>query len=138
MPYGSSETDWIKNELKRSLERELDQSQNLAMTIVAGDDAKVILGGLTATTSYGWLHIATLWVTEECRGQGIGAALLNAAEQHAITVDCHASWLETSNPRAKRFYLNQGFELFGRLSNEDCGDPAGHHRWFLKKRLDVK
>ena len=138
VPYESSETLVVQRELSQSLGRELEQSRNTALTIVASTDDDAIVGGLAAKTSYGWLHIDALFVADRFRGRGIGAALLCAAEQRAIEADCHAVWLDTSNPHARQFYMRGGFEQFACLSNEDRWNPPAHRRWFLRKLLGVE
>ncbi len=95
-----------------------------------------LIGGLTASTSYGWILIKTLWVDEAQRNQGVGRLLMEEAEAKGIGLGCHSAWLDTSNPDAKTFYETLGYEVFGELSNDAEQFPESHRRWFLKKSLD--
>ena len=93
------------------------------------------MAGLTASTSYGWLLIKTLWVHEDQRGTGLGRQLVEAAEKKAQDLGCANAWLDTSNPAAHGFYRALGYEAFGVLENDQYTTPTGHRRWFMKKRL---
>jgi len=91
-----------------------------------------LIGGVLALT-YCWqcLYVDALWVSEEHRGRGYGAALLSRVESEARKMGCSLSHLDTFDFQAKDFYLAHGYEVFGTL--DDC--PPGHQRFFLKKRL---
>ena len=128
---------WIENELLNSLCSSMPQSYNARLALVARSDGDEIAGGLSATTSYGWLLIKALWVDERFRRMGVGRSLMATAEAKARTLACHGAWLDTSNPDALSFYLSLGYAPFAELNNQDVGDPAGHRRWFLKKSLST-
>ena len=85
--------------------------------------------GVMGTMSWGWLFIEAVWVSEALRGQGVGRALMTAAERHAKEAGCHAVWLDTF--QAREFYLALGYETFGVL--EDY--PPGQQRTFMRKAL---
>ena len=125
----------IEQSLLETLRSELPQATNASFVLTLKDSVGTIVGGLTASTSYGWLLIKVLWVEEEHRGRGYGRQLVEAAERKAGDYDCHSVWLDTSHPGAMRFYLTLGFEVFGELSNAEGKFPEGHSRWFLKKSL---
>lgn len=110
------------------------QADNTRFTLSVREQDRLI-AGLTASSSYGWLHIHTLWVAEQHRGQGIGSELLRRAEMQARTSGCHHVWLETSNKRAARLYEVNGYELFGRLANQPDQFPGEHERSFYRKTL---
>ena len=60
--------------------------------------------------------LAVLWdirVSAEIRGQGVGSALLRAAEEWAKAIGCRQFKVETQNINvaACRFYAKQGFQL---------------------------
>ena len=61
------------------------------------------------------VRIANLWVAEDRRRQGIGAALMARAEAEARRAGARALVLETQscNHPAIRFYRRQGFGLIG-------------------------
>ncbi|MEM1438229.1 MAG: GNAT family N-acetyltransferase [Pseudomonadota bacterium] len=127
---------FIEKALLKSLRSELPQSTNTSFVLSLKDPVGTIVGGLTASTSYGWLLIKVLWVEEGHRGLGFGRQLVAEAERRASDADCHSAWLDTSNPDAMRFYLSLGYTVFGELNNTGNQAPQGHARWFLKKPLD--
>ena len=111
-PYGGG-TDW----------REL--------TITARDDEGRLLAGLNGYTSWGWLFVKLLWVSESHRGSGLGRRILLAAEEEAVKRGCTQVWLDTFSFQAPGFYEKQGYREFGRLENF----PVGHSRSFFTKSL---
>lgn len=125
----------IEMELLKSLADKLPQTQNSHLVLAARNDQKSLIGGLTASTSYGWLLIKTLWVDQECRRQRVGMLLVDVAENRARAADCHAAWLDTSNPESMLFYAELGYEIFGELTNSPGQLPETHHRWFMRKSL---
>jgi GNAT superfamily N-acetyltransferase len=96
------------------------------------DGAGGIVGGLLGSVYYGWLFVNILWVADEHRGGGHGAALVRRAEAEARARGCRAVWLDTFSFQAPGFYRKMGFTEFGRLDDY----PAGHTRHFLWKPLD--
>ncbi len=124
--------DVIENKLMISLKSTLPQSINEQFVLSARDNNQSLIGGLTASTSYGWMLIKTLWVDSSYRRKGTGSALLKSALAHAARLGCHAAWLDTSNPEAMRFYEHAGFEVFGQLNNQPGQTPETHQRWFMK------
>lgn len=130
--------DDIERELLKSLRSSLPQSLNDSFVLTARANDGSLVGGLSASSSYSWLLIKTLWVDSAYRRMGAGAALLESAEAHAATeLGCHAAWLDTSNPDAMQFYVKFGYEVFGQLSNGPGQMPELHRRWFMKKALVV-
>lgn len=127
--------DVIEDKLLFSLKNTLPQSINEQFVLSARDNNQSLIGGLTASTSYGWLLIKTLWVDSSYRRRGTGSALLMSALAHAKHLGCHAAWLDTSNPEAMRFYERSGFEVFGCLNNQPGQAPENHQRWFMKLAL---
>ncbi len=59
-----------------------------------------------------WALISAFVVDEDCRGEGIGAALLNAAEQHAFAPGCGQIELSGNERRIRShtFYEHNGYE----------------------------
>jgi GNAT superfamily N-acetyltransferase len=89
------------------------------------------VGGLWGQTYWNWLFVELLFVPAVCRGSGIGSSLLRQAEDEAIRRGCVGAWLDTFSYQAPGFYARLGYTLFGTI--EDY--PAGHNRFFFKKRL---
>jgi ribosomal protein S18 acetylase RimI-like enzyme len=75
-------------------------------TLAAG-----ILGFIVAETRRKNGHIITIDVAEEARREGVGSALLQAAEDQLLSAGAIAVALETpvNNEAAIRFYKQQGY-----------------------------
>ena len=86
-------------------------------------------GGLKAETRYGWLYVEQLWVAETCRGQGLGSALLEAAEAEARRSGCAGVHLHTLAFQAPAFYAKRGYRQVGQL---DGLPPGAASHWFAK------
>ncbi|HLM02904.1 MAG TPA: GNAT family N-acetyltransferase [Pyrinomonadaceae bacterium] len=96
------------------------------------DEAGEIVGGVYGKYgSFGWLYISALWVSENVRGCGHGARLMNAIEREACKNGCVNAYLDTFSFQAPEFYKKLGYTVFGEL--EDF--PAGHSRIFMRKSL---
>lgn len=132
---GVEVAEWLEAKLLSSLRATNSQAQNSNVILAVKDSEDRIVGGLVASTSYGWLLVKILWIDERNRRSGIGRALMEHAELSASSLGCHGAWLDTSSPQAYKFYLELGFETFGQLHNQIDQDPPGHQRWFMKKSL---
>ena len=93
---------------------------------------------MVASTSYGWLLVKMLWVDSAWRRTRVRTRLMAAVEEKGREIGCHAAWLDTSSAEARAFYLRLGYTVFGTLENEGGDVPAGHTRWFMRKRLPAK
>ena len=129
---------FLETELLASLRASLPQGTNSSFVLSARDSENVIIGGLIASTSYGWLLIKVVWVDNAFTNLGLGRSLMERAEQKGADIGCHAAWLDTSNPDAMKFYLRLGYEQFGLLSNIASQKPQDHKRWFMQKPLLLK
>jgi GNAT superfamily N-acetyltransferase len=98
---------------------------------VADAETKEIVGGLFGATAYGYLRIDMVYLPEPLRRQGLGAQLMQQAEDEARRRGCRGSYLDTFDFQARGFYERLGYTLTGTL--EDT--PPGHTRFFLKKQL---
>ncbi len=103
----------------------------IPLALFIRDSQGVILGGLTGGTYWNWLFVATLWLREDVRRQGLGSHLLTQAEREASRRGCRHSFLDTTSFQALPFYLKQGYQLYTQLDDF----PPGHSRYFLKKEL---
>lgn len=106
----------------------IEDTKPIGLTVY---DTETLVGGLNGVTSFGWLYIATLWLDEAYRHQGIGTELLQAAEQEALRRGCLRSCLTSFTFQAKPFYEKHGYEVFGRLDDY----PEGEKMYFMKKVL---
>lgn len=90
-----------------------------------------VLGGLVGMMRYGWLHVDWLWLGDDVRGQGLGTAVMAAAETEARRRGCIGAHLETTAYQALPFYEGLGYTVFGVLE----GNPVGSKSYFLRKEL---
>lgn len=134
-PEQKQKGDVLEQNLLADLARINTQSRNETIILELHDNAGHLIGGVTADTSYGWVLIKIIWVSEQVRGQGFGQQLMQAVENYARALGCHAAWLETSNPSAQPFYQSLGYSNFGTLENTPDQTPPEHKRWFMKKSL---
>ncbi|MGI9401691.1 MAG: GNAT family N-acetyltransferase [Rhizobiaceae bacterium] len=134
-PEGLQVSAFVAQELLASLAKSSVQAENSDLVISARDGTGNIIGGITASTSYGWLLVKTLWVREENRGGGIGRGLVMAAHDAGRKAGCHAAWLDTSSAEARDFYTGLEYEVFGELANAPGQFPEVHKRWFMKRDL---
>lgn len=107
-------------------------------TLVAEDDAGIagyICYGPTPLTEGTW-DIYWEAVAREKRGQGIGRALMEAAEEEAREAQGRLAIIETSSTPAyektMRFHLGNGYEMVARIP--DFYAP-GDDKLILQKRL---
>lgn len=127
---GSAEAAAVLAGLK-DFNRQFGSAEWRELTIYSRDLHGHVDAGLNGFTSWGWLFVKLLWVSEPLRGMGMGSRLLAAAEAEARTRGCRGVWLDTFGFQARGFYEKRGYRLFGEL-----GDfPAGYSRFFLEKRL---
>ncbi|RUU21989.1 N-acetyltransferase [Mesorhizobium sp. M7A.T.Ca.TU.009.01.3.2] len=88
-------------------------------------------GGLWGRTELGLLFLDMFFLPEQLRGQSFGSQLLTTIEEEAIRRGCKKAVVETSSFQAPLFYMQHGFEEFGKV---EFGIP-GHARVFLRKDL---
>jgi predicted N-acetyltransferase YhbS len=107
-------------------------------TLVAEDDSEIvgyICYGPTPMTDGTWdlYWEAVAW---ERRGQGIGSALMKAAEEEIRKAKGRLALIETSSTPAyektRRFHLNQGYEIIARIPDFYS---TGDDKVILQKRL---
>jgi len=102
----------------------------LVITALDGDDG--LVGGLAGEYGLGWLHVTMLAVAPERRRTGIGARLLDQAEQWARRQGALGVYLETIAFQSLAFYERLGYRRFG----EQLDHPPGYTRYHLEKRFD--
>lgn len=75
----------------------------------------IILGGLSGLVFGSYLEVKLLWVADELRGKGVGAALLKRAEDEARARGCSYAIVDTFDFQAEGFYLKQRYIPYARL-----------------------
>lgn len=101
------------------------------IVVVMQDSNGKVVGGLSGSTNFDWLHIRLLAVDEKLSGKGFGRKLMQLAENEAIARHCTHAHLDTFSFQALPFYQKLGYEIFGTLDDY----PQGHKRYYLKKSL---
>lgn len=88
-----------------------------------------VVGGLVASTYWGWLDVEHVWVAETMRGRGLGRLLLRTAEREAQARGCSRARLTTFHFQARAFYEKEGYRVVGAL---DDYPPGGTYYWMRK------
>jgi GNAT superfamily N-acetyltransferase len=99
------------------------------LAVVARGAEGEILGGVAGRTIYDHFLIEVVWVAETMRGAGLGARLMNRAEEQAKRRGCRGAQVDTVSFQAPGFYEKLGFRIIGTVE----GYPSGHDRHFLVK-----
>jgi ribosomal protein S18 acetylase RimI-like enzyme len=107
----------------------IDDGRELAV-IVRGRDGEIV-AGIYGWTWGGFCEIETLWVDQGLRHQGLGTALLRAAEREAIDRGVRQIGLDTHSFQAPDFYAAHGYVVIGTQNDY----PLGHAKIYLTKRL---
>ena len=76
------------------------------------------------------LYIDIVWVDEDHRRRGYGAALLRRAEDAGRAESCDVAYLSTFDFQAPGFYERSGYDVLGELQDVP---PGSRSRWFCKK-----
>lgn len=90
-----------------------------------------IVAGVCGYTWGGCCHVGYLWVSDAERGQGLGGAMLDAVEHHALQKKCPFVWLSTHTFQAPGFYSRRGYV---RIATID-GYPKTHASMIYVKQL---
>jgi ribosomal protein S18 acetylase RimI-like enzyme len=101
------------------------------LTAFVRDEAGGILGGFNGFTWGGYAKIEHLWIAEPYRRQGLGRALVTAAEDEARARGCAVIVLDTHDFQAPAFYAKLGYVACGRTE----GTPRGSGQTWFRKSL---
>jgi ribosomal protein S18 acetylase RimI-like enzyme len=89
-----------------------------------------IRGALLSYVWGKWLHVDTFWLEEDCRRQGWGTQMLEAAHKLGRERGAEAAWLDTFSWQARPFYERFGYQAVFEVPDF----PPGHSRIFMVKR----
>ena len=95
------------------------------------NEAGEVIAGLSGHTWGGCCEVSHLWVSTQHRGQGLGKALLHAAEAQAVRRGCSQVVLTTHSFQAPEFYERLGYERKYAIE----GRPRGHANIVFVKLL---
>ncbi|HPU51080.1 MAG TPA: GNAT family N-acetyltransferase [Burkholderiaceae bacterium] len=98
------------------------------------DDCGDVIAGFSGHTWGGCAELALVWVHERKRGQGLGTALMRAAEDEARRRGCTRLVLMTHSFQAPAFYERLGYDR--KYDIEDR--PLGHSNIVYARRLDAE
>lgn len=128
-----SETDAVLAGIIAAAKDDMPQGDGLQPVGFFIDDPKngQSAGGLTGYALFDWLYVEFLHVAPALRGEGVGRALMGAAEAWARERGLVGMWLQTLEFQARPFYEKLGFSVFGLLDDS----PIGSKRYFLTKRF---
>ena len=101
-----------------------------ALSCFLRDDGRLI-AGVDGFTWGGYARIDLLWVDEPLRGQGLGRALLAAAEAEARRRGCGTIVLDTHSFQAPGLYRKLGYSEVGTTMDT----PVGFSQTVFQKRL---
>ena len=96
----------------------------------ARDSDGALIGGMTCDLYLGGMLIEWAWVRTDRRGEGLGRALLKAAEAEGVRRGAVFAHLDTFSFQARGFYERCGYAVFGALEY-----PNGIGRFYLHKVL---
>ena len=105
-----------------------------SLNLILKDEAGNFIGGLAASTYWGWLDIDDFFIPKELRGNGTGTELLKTAESIAIQRGCHSAFLSTFEFQARTFYERHGYYITGKLE----GYPPGSTYYWMRKDFASK
>ena len=107
------------------------EEEDLVFKITDGD-GKILAGCIVEIDPWKIAELDILWVEEPYRRQGMGSALIHAAERAAKEKGCRLMLLGTFDFQARPLYEKHGYTLCGTI-----GDwPKGHENYPFRKRLD--
>jgi len=100
-----------------------------SFSIIRREGDQIIAGG-RGIINMGALEVRGLWVDDSLRGQGVGAALMEAIEDEARRRGATRAMLYTYSFQAQGFYEKLGYKEFARFTY-----PDGPARIDLQKKL---
>jgi GNAT superfamily N-acetyltransferase len=108
-----------------------EYGQSQPVWVSAKDGEENLIGGLRGFVFLNWLNVELLFVDEAFRNKGVGAQLLEAAEQNARALGARNATLNTFEWQARGFYVKQGYEEFARIDDY----VPGHYVAYMRKSL---
>lgn len=119
------------NDLHSENHRAIRSVEPTPLDILIRNAAGEIVGGLIASTYWGWLEVNVLWIAEGLRRLGHGRTLLRMAEAEARTRGCAHVMLTTYSFQARGFYEKEGYRVVGEMA----GYPPGAVYYWMRKDL---
>jgi len=112
--------------------REQPENQPREINLFAFQEDRAVLGGLFAKTEFSWLKIDLMATIKSTRGQGVGSALVDRAEEIARSRGCKYAFVDTMDFQAPEFYKSLGYKVAGEIPD---WNSHGGTKFFLTKDL---
>ena len=123
--------DYLSNKIAEFNWANWEVSERLPLAAQIKNDSGEVVAGAAARSFGDWLLLDTLWVSDELRGQNIGAKLLREIEEAGKKRGCKKCLLDTLNFQAMPFY-----EKFGYVTQwVQEGYPKAGCKYFMVKEF---
>jgi GNAT superfamily N-acetyltransferase len=122
-----SDTSSVKNALHHEIRefnrKHLGDYQRKPFSLHQHDADNKIIAGVCGfiIEPYHTMRLEFVWVDEAHRKQGLGGALLKAAERFAVDKQCKQIQINTMAFQAPAFYQKMGYEQIGCAPKWFCG-----------------
>jgi GNAT superfamily N-acetyltransferase len=120
---------FLEAQLNEATHTQVGGDPPVELAVFVRDDAGEMHAGVYGMTWQGTCELQHLWVSPDRREQGLGSALLEAAEQEAARRGCTQVVLFSHEFQARSFYEVRGYRVVGRVADYPHGDAA---LWFHK------
>jgi ribosomal protein S18 acetylase RimI-like enzyme len=125
--------EWLEERLYEHNAAQLGRYDGALFSRVVRDENNTIIGGVAGWTWASVCEITQLWVHAPSRANGIGRALLEAAEGEAQSKGCATILVRSASYQAPHFYEKHGYRPAWVLKDF----PPGSDYYILLKKLDV-
>jgi len=110
--------------------RHLGEHKWIALDVYVRDADGHVVAGLIGGSVFDRLYVYALWVAQNRRGRGLGAKMLDVAEQTAMQRGCRIVFLDTLTFQAPAFYKKRGYEEMATVEFQ-----PGVQKLYFQKRL---
>ena len=136
MPFVEGDADFLEAKIDAFTDSILPPEEGAedayALLKTTDEAGELIAGCIVEIDPWKIAELDILWVEEPYRRQGMGSALIHAAERAAKEKGCRLMLLGTFDFQARPLYEKHGYTLCGTI-----GDwPKGHEDYLMIKRLD--
>jgi len=114
----ADEAETLDNKLLEEIQKVKPFTQSAAfvpLNLCAKSNGEIIGGVLAYAVMWDILYVDTVWVRQDCRGQGVASNLLAEVEKRAAAMGCNTAHLSTYDFQAPEFYKKLGYTKFGEI-----------------------
>jgi ribosomal protein S18 acetylase RimI-like enzyme len=123
-----AEIDHLEHRLYEDNRHAVGKYDGHRLDYVIEDSRNICVGAIAGCSRAGMAEIKQLWFDENCRGRGLGRALLEAAIAETTVRGCRSIWVMSYDFQAPRLYMKCGFKHVAVLPNW----PPGHANFVLR------